>query len=154
MLKKERGFASALARSLNEREIHLILDLIDLDWAVKTPVSFLDAAGVKRLREILLSNADDPAFEKQFLSALKKPSIDQVRLFEKYQMKGQDRGQVIQIARGLLLDEPELAETPRELESRVEEIVKKRFGRTITARVVNRYLSATLPPRRKEHNYS
>jgi len=138
MLQKESGFAAALTRSLSEKEIHLVLDLLDLGWTMKTPVSFLDAKGLRRLREILLSNANDPAFEKRFLASLKKPPIDQVRLFETYQLKGQDRGEVAQLARAALLEEPELAEKPSELERHVEEAVEKRFKRT--ARIVKRYL--------------
>jgi tRNA nucleotidyltransferase/poly(A) polymerase len=141
MLAKESGFAAALSRSLNEQEIHLVLDLLDLGWAMRSPVSFLSSAQLERLREILLSNADDPAFEKRFLAELKKPRVDQVRLFEAYQLKGRDRGQIIQIARSLLLENPDLATRPALLERRVEKVVQDKFGRPMTAaRVVDRFL--------------
>jgi hypothetical protein len=81
-----------------------------------------------RLREILLSHADDPAFEKRFLEMLKKPELDQVRLFETYGIKGQDRGALMPMARALLLQDPELANNPRELESQVEAQAKARWG--------------------------
>jgi len=128
MLAEEPGFAAALSRALSDQEIHLLLDLLDLGWTVRTPVSFLSQDGLVRLREILLTNADDPAFEKRFLEMLSKPVIDQVRLFELYQIKGQDRGALMPIARSLLLQDPELANDPRELESQVEAKVKARFG--------------------------
>jgi len=128
MLAEEPGFATALSRGLPEQEIHLLLDLLDLGWTVRTPVSFLSQDGLARLREVLLSHADDPAFEKRFLEMLKKPEIDQVRLFEVYQLKGQDRGALVPMARSLLLQNPELALNPRELESQVEEQAKARFG--------------------------
>jgi len=142
MLKQKTGFASALSRSLNERETHLILDLLDLGWTMKTPVSFLDASGLRRLREILLSNADDPAFEKRLMGALRKPDIDQVRLFDTYQIEKRERGRVIQIARQLLLEEPKLAEKPMELEHQVEEVIRKQFGQSVTARIVARFLAS------------
>lgn len=128
MLSDEPGFAAALSRSLSEQEIHLVLDLVDLGWTVRTPVSFLSPAEHVRLREILLSHADDTAFEKRFLGMLKRPDIDQVRLFETYQIKGQDRGAIVPIARALLLERPELASNPQELEQRVEHQVQSRFG--------------------------
>jgi tRNA nucleotidyltransferase/poly(A) polymerase len=142
MLHAEPGFAAALSRSLTEQEVHLLLDLLDLGWAMRTPVSFLSQDGLVRLREVLLSHADDPAFEKRFLDALKKPEIDQVRLFEVYQIKGQDRGALMLMARKLLLQDPELALNSRELESQVEAQVKARFeGHKMAARVVTRFVS-------------
>ena len=142
MLKAEPGFATALSRSLPEQEVHLLLDLLDLGWTMRTPVSFLSQDGLVRLREVLLSHADDPAFEKRFLDALKKPEIDQVRLFEVYQIKGQDRGALMLMARKLLLQDPELALNSRELESQVEAQVKARFeGHKMAARVVTRFVS-------------
>jgi tRNA nucleotidyltransferase/poly(A) polymerase len=128
MLAAEPGFATALSRGLPEQEIHLLLDLLDLGWTVRTPVSFLSPSGLVRLREILLSHADDPAFEKRFLEMLKKPELDQVRLFETYGIKGQDRGALMPMARALLLQDPELANNPRELESQVEAQAKARWG--------------------------
>lgn len=128
MLHAEPGFAAGLSRSLPEQEIHLVLDLLDLGWAIRTPVSFLSQAEMIRLREVLLSNADDPAFEKRFLETLKRPAIDQVRLFEVYQIKGPDRGALVPMARAILLRNPELTDNPRELERQVEQQVHARFG--------------------------
>lgn len=128
MLRTESGFASALSRSLVEQETHLFLDLLDLDWPVRTPVSFLSRDGLVRLREILVSNVD-PDFEKHFVDMLKRPKIDQVRLFELYQIKGQDRGAVVSMTRSLLLQNPELSSDLQELESRTEHLVKEQFKR-------------------------
>jgi tRNA nucleotidyltransferase/poly(A) polymerase len=128
MLAAEPGFATALGRSLNEQSVHLLLDLLDLGWVVRTPVSFLSQLELTRLREVLLTHADDPAFEKRFLELLKRPAIDQVLLFETYQIKGQDRGALMPMARALLLRDPELANNPREWERQVEEQAKARWG--------------------------
>jgi tRNA nucleotidyltransferase/poly(A) polymerase len=142
MLHDEQGFAVALSRSLSEQEIHLVLDLIDLGWAIRTPVSFLAGEELIRLREILLTNAEDPSFEKRFLQALRKPPIDQVRLFETYQIQGADRGTLVPIARTFLLRNPELAGDPAELERVVEEQVALRFGGSAD-RIASRYSRST-----------
>jgi hypothetical protein len=141
MLHEESGFASALSRSLPEQEVHLVLDLVDLGWAIKTPVSFLKPDDMKRLREILLENAEDPSFDKRFMEALKKPPIDQVRLFEAYNLQGAERGAVIQIARSVLLESPALAMNPNELSGKVEALVKARFQKQgMSQRVVSRFV--------------
>jgi len=109
MLHEEPGFAAALARSLSDKETHLVLDLLDLGWAMKTPFSFLKPAELIRLREILLGSADDPGFAKDFVQALMKPPINQPRLFEELSIPPKERGSVSQAARKLLLVDPELA---------------------------------------------
>jgi hypothetical protein len=126
MLHKESGFATALARSLGNKEIHLVLDLLDLGWTMKTPVSFLKGPEIKRLREILLGHADDPAFEKRFLESLKKPPVNQARLFDEFQLKGKDRGKVMPMARTLILRDPDrFVSRPKELEAELERELRK-----------------------------
>jgi tRNA nucleotidyltransferase/poly(A) polymerase len=120
MLFTEQGFASALARSLNDAEVHLILDLLDLGWTMKTPLSFLNRAGQIRVREVLLEHANSTDFEKNFLEALRKPPVDQKILFAKFGIPLKERGLVTQIARGILLREPLLIEHPNAFLGEVE----------------------------------
>lgn len=141
MLSDNPGFATALSRSLSQKETNLLLDLLDLEWAIKTPVSFLDRASQKRLREILFSHSDDPAFEKQFMAVLKKPSINQMELFTEFNIPKNERGSVIQITRSLLLDDPALAGNARKLEDEVGKVLAQRFKHASMAeRVVTRYV--------------
>jgi len=143
MLHEEPGFSAALSRSLPEKEIHLVLDLLDLGWAVRAPVSFLDEKGLKRLREILLSNATDLSFEKKFVDSLKKPPVNQVRLFETLNLQGQARGTVVQEARAVLLEHPELANSPSDLESIVEDRLTKSLRQEMNVRVADRFLEGS-----------
>jgi tRNA nucleotidyltransferase/poly(A) polymerase len=133
MLHETPGFAAALGRSLTESEIHLLLDLLDLGWAFKTPVSFLDRNDQLRLREILLGNAEDPAFEKAFVAALVKPPVDQQRLFTEYAIPPKERQVVTQVARRLLIDDPT--------------ILTKGLGDGVEAEIAKRYPRASLPER-------
>jgi hypothetical protein len=128
MLSEEPGFAAALGRALSEAHIHLILDLLDLRWAVKTPVSFLDRAGLVRLRSILLEHECTPAFEAQFLACLKRPELDQTALFTKYNIPPKERQVVVQTARTLLLQEPLLAMHPSLFRKDVEAAVAQQFS--------------------------
>jgi tRNA nucleotidyltransferase/poly(A) polymerase len=139
MLHETPGFAAALGRSLSEADIHLLLDLLDLGWAFKTPVGFLDRDGQLRLREVLLEHADDPAFEKAFVSALQKPPVDQQRLFTEYAIPPKERQSVSQIARRLLLDKPNLVS--HGLVEAVEEEVARRYSKaSMPERVAKRFL--------------
>ena len=127
MLHAEPGMASAMGRSLTEHETHVLLDLLDLGWVVRTPISFLDRGQHARLRELLLLNADDPAFDRGLVDALKKPPIDQVKLFEQFNIPPKERNSVVTLARVRLLEEPRLFESPAKLEAAVVEDLAKRY---------------------------
>lgn len=141
MLHKEPGFAAALSRSINEQEAHVLLDLMDLDWAIRTPLSFLTKDQQVRVREVLLSY--DEGNGKDFVEALKKPPIDQPKLFAKYNIPPKERGNVTQVARRLILSDPSLIWGWGGLEEYVENELKRQYGRDLTARVVARYLETS-----------
>lgn len=127
MFHETPDFATAVARKLSDKEVHLVLDLVDLGWAVKTPVSFLARQDQMRLREILLENASEGGFDQAYVSALTKPPVNQMRLFELFQIPPKERQAVTQIARQLLLQEPALAGRPRDLEEAVEGELRRKY---------------------------
>ena len=133
MLVEHPGFATALGRSLCEypnSAVPLILDIHDLDWPVRSPVSFLPRAEQIKLREVLkFEGCWSPEFEHRFLECLKKPPVDQIRLFDAYKINGQDRGKLLPMARTLLLANPVLAVQDRELERQLEDEVKRIYAR-------------------------
>ncbi len=139
MMSEEPGFAAALGRSLNDTEAHVLLDLLDLGWTMRTPLSFLNQEGQRRVREILLAHANDNAFEHRFLDALKKPPVDQVALFTKFGIPPKERATIVQIARGALLESPSL--TADGLSAIVEKELQQRYEAVPAAvRVASRYL--------------
>jgi len=127
MFHETPDFASAVSRKLPEKEIHLVLDLVDLGWAVKTPVSFLSRDQQVRLREILLENASEGGFDRDFMIALTKPPVDQMRLFELFQIPMKERQTVTQVARQALLQDPALAQRPRDLGEAVEAVLRQKY---------------------------
>lgn len=125
LIVEEPGFATALSRGLNDLDIYIAFDLLDQGWTMATPVSFLSTPQVTMLRDALYRHEGDREFEKRFLGNLKRPVLDQVRLFETYSLKGKDRGALVPLARSFLLEDPSLVENPQRLESLVEGVLQK-----------------------------
>lgn len=140
MLIEEPGFASALGRSLSDKETLLVLDLLDLDWAIRTPVSFLGPDGLRQLRVHLLALPDREG--QALVDALRKPPIRQPVLFERYNVAPKDRGSVVEIARHLLLGDPSLMHDPSTLEGLVgEELASAQGTRVASENVVRKFLA-------------
>jgi len=140
MLHEEPGFAAGLGRSLNDQEIHLVLDLLDLDWVMKTPVGFLDRAQQLELRAILMAWAEEPEFERLFLQALTKPPVDQQRFFTELAIPPKERSVVALEARRLLLETPELARDPGKLEAAVEAVLVAKYPKAgMAEKVASRF---------------
>jgi tRNA nucleotidyltransferase/poly(A) polymerase len=125
MLSDTPDFATMLSRSLKDVEIELLLDLLDLGWAFSPMVGFLNPKrGLtkdeqRKLREVLLANADSPEFEKVFLSALDKPPANTMKLSNEFNLKPEERSQIVVLARQALLADPSLATKPAELDAAV-----------------------------------
>lgn len=131
-LHEEPNFASALGRSLSDKEAHLVLDLLDQGWVVRTPVSFLTREQQLRLREILLEFASGDDFDKRFVQELTKPNVNQQALFTNYAIPPKERQVIVQIARALLLADPLLNEHSNALNAEVEAEVAKRYQKLST----------------------
>lgn len=126
MAEEIPSFANALSRSLSDKDAELLLDVMDLGFAVKTPLSFLKEQARTRLREVLLGLPTPEA--KAFYTAFLKPPIDQAILFDRYQIPPKDRKSVGDAARQLLLDNPDLATDLGRLQREVEQSVGQQFG--------------------------
>lgn len=123
LLREEPGFHAGVSRGASNLDTLLLLDMWDLGWHLAgTPGGFLNEDQLKRLREILTT---EPALGNQFMSALKKPPVNQERLFEQFSLKGRERAKVIALAREQLLAEPQLAKFPTTLELQLEALLAK-----------------------------
>jgi tRNA nucleotidyltransferase/poly(A) polymerase len=138
MLELNPGFAAALGRSLTETETHLLLDLLDLGWSMRTPLSFLSREQQARLREILLSYPEGDG--KDFVEALKKPPIDQAKFFERYSIPPKERGSVQTLARQLLLADPSLIWGWGGLEQMLDARLQKTYGPPLAEKVAAEFL--------------
>ena len=138
MLESTQGFASALGRDLSGTEAHLLLDLLDMGWSMKTPLSFLTPEQQGKVREVLLSY--DEANGKDFIEALKKPPIDQPKLFAKYNIPPKERGTVNTLARQLLIEDPSLVWGWGGLEQALEAQLSKMYGPSLAEKVAAKFL--------------
>ena len=110
---------------MNDSETLLLLDLLDLGWVMRTPFNWLTPDGREKMREALLSIL--PELATTWVAALKRPDVDQVKLFDAYNIPIKERSIVMQLARKYLLDEPELADHPKALTGEIEQELAKRY---------------------------
>lgn len=124
MLDAEKGFAMALSRSLAEQRPMLVLDLLELGWPIRHLLSTLPANQRGQIGHVLKESGPD--FQQLFWGAFQKPQVDQVRLFDAFNIPPKERPVVNQIAREALLTDPSLARQPARLEAAVEAELRRR----------------------------
>jgi len=124
MCEETPPFASALSRALSDHAAEVLLDMMDLGFAVKTPLSFLSEEGRKKLRELILALPESEGVA--LFEAIKKPPLpDQEGIFTRYNIPPKERKQVWDVARKLMFDDPSLALEPRKLQEATEAIVAR-----------------------------
>lgn len=126
ILRTEEGFASALGRALADMDLDplLVLDIHDLQWPVRSSVSFLNTEDRARLR-VILEGAPD------FVKLLVKPPLRQQAIFDRLSVPLKRRGEVLQCARQALLDRPALVQSTI-FEELLEEDVEARMTKRLT----------------------
>lgn len=124
MCKEIPAFSTALSRALADAPAELLLDLLDMNFAIKTPISFLDDKERNMLRDILSKLPEQEG--RAVFEAIKKPPLpNQQELFERYQIEPKNRRNVWHIARKLIFNNPELAWKPKELRNETENVIKR-----------------------------
>lgn len=119
MVQESKPFASYLESQLRtNRNIHLLLDLMDLGVPARTPLSFLDARQRHRLQEIVEKLGD--SLGQDYVEKLIKPPVDNRRIIQNLGLPPTLRSKIVPTAREILLASPELAWDPDELTLRVE----------------------------------
>jgi len=127
MVQEQKPFASYLSKQLRNKEVQILLDLMDLGLKVKSPISFLDKKQQLRLRQLTVPMPTEDATE--FLELLIKPPINSKGLIDEFNLQGRDRGSVVSIARSLMLERPELAHNPKRLLNEVRGVLKATLGK-------------------------
>lgn len=118
MIREQKPFATYMANQLRRnRKIQFLLDLLDLGVPASTPISFLDSAGQRRLRELTVSMPEAEAVA--LVEKLIKPPVDNRRVIDVLDLAGPDRRHIVPTARHLILQDPELASKGQHLTDRV-----------------------------------
>ena len=108
MVQEQRPFATYLSRHLRDRDVQLLLDLMDLGLQVKSPITFLTRDQQRRLRELTTGMPSDEAAD--FLAKLQKPPVDNMRHIQEHDLQGRDRSKPVSYAREIILQEPDIGE--------------------------------------------
>lgn len=128
IVRASKPFQSYLAGVSQDLAVLLLLDMMDLGIgeAFKTPISFLDRSQHARLREISVDMTPEQAAD--FVQKLRVPPIDNMALIEEYKLQPRDRGILSQVAREVLLNDPEMAWSLSSLQVRVETALEVRLS--------------------------
>jgi len=127
MTEENQPFANALSKNLKDKDVELLLDFLDLGYAIRTPMPFLDKKERDRFRAYLMSLP--PEEGRALNEALRKPPLsNQLDLINRYNIPPQQRGTIMDTARRLLLEKPELALNAKRLEDEVEDVIRKQHG--------------------------
>lgn len=122
MVKEQQPFATYLSRSIKDKDVQLLLDMMDLGLDVKSPISFLSRSQQQRLRDITTGMSTEDA--QAYLKQLQKPPIDNMKLIEMYHIPPQQRGILASTAREFILEHPEYAFNNNVIQEYVERALK------------------------------
>jgi tRNA nucleotidyltransferase/poly(A) polymerase len=124
MTEETPAFASAITRSVSDKDAELLLDIMDLGFNIKTPITFLTTSDRYRLKELLLNLPKEHG--KMLFEAIVKPPLkNQAEIFDRYEIEPKNRKRVWDIARELLFNNPDLALDHNLLENETEKIIKE-----------------------------
>jgi len=121
MIREQRPFATYMANQLRtDRRVQLLLDMMEMGIPASMPLSFLDAAGRQRLRELTVSMPEDEA--SRFVEVLIKPPVDSTRIISELHLEVPARAGILPAARRMILAHPWLADDPHRL---TEEVIRQ-----------------------------
>lgn len=124
MIESTPAFASYMAGKLRQdRRIPLLLDMLELGVPAKTPLSFLSREDQRTVREITVGISQEHALA--YVETLIKPPVDTRRVIEELGLKGPERSVITPTARRVLVDQPDLAWSPKALTDAVIQQIRE-----------------------------
>ena len=127
MVQEQKPFASYLTKQLRNRNVSLLLDLLDLGLSSPSPLGYLTRPQQERLREITVPM--DSADADAFVAYLAKPQVDNGSLIRDFGLQGPQRALPVQYAREALLENPHLMGNRGALDSAIRDMFRSR-GKT------------------------
>jgi tRNA nucleotidyltransferase/poly(A) polymerase len=144
MVQSSKPFQSYLAGQLRDQKVQVLLDLMDLGLNVRSPITFLSRDQQQRLREVTVGMPEGEA--EKFLAVLKKPPINNMALITEFNIPKHERGTLAATAREMMLEEPNLASNPSNLQRAVERQIARQYRTAsdldgvLTGRVAARHI--------------
>jgi len=140
MVQEQKPFATYLSKQLRNRNVSVLLDLLDLGLSDPNPLRYLNREQQQRLREITVPM--DSGDADAFAAYLGKPSVDNGTLISDFGLQGSARSLPIQYAREALLENPDLMGNQRALDSAIRGLFRSKGTERQAQRLVSRFLSA------------
>jgi len=122
IVRSSKPFQTYLSGHLRDKDVQLLLDLMDLGLDTKSPISFLKPEQQKRLREITIGMTSDIAME--YLALLQSPPVNNIELIDEFQIPAPERRILSETARTLMLRNPPLAFDPSSLQRLMEQALR------------------------------
>jgi tRNA nucleotidyltransferase/poly(A) polymerase len=123
MIRETPSFASYVAGQYSTSEDVKFLVLLDDMELTKRPLGFLAESQRERLKVAIVGMDDETA--RRLFEMLKKPPLNNESLIADFKLEGRARSTPTNLARGVIIDMPEVLDAPE----RVEEIVRTMLQR-------------------------
>ena len=124
MVQEQKPFASYLSKQLRDRNVSLLLDLMDLGLTNPSPLNYLTRDQQQRLREITTPMESVDA--DSFVAYLAKPPVDNGALISDFSLQGSSRSLPVQYAREVLLENPDLMGNQMALDSAIRDLFRSK----------------------------
>jgi tRNA nucleotidyltransferase/poly(A) polymerase len=124
MVQEQKPFASYLTKQLRDRNVALLLDLLDLGLTNPTPLKFLTRNQQIRLREITVPMESGDA--DALVAYLAKPQVDNGSLIRDFDLKGSSRSLPVAYAREALLENPDLMGNRAALDAAIRDLFRSK----------------------------
>ena len=131
--REDKNFRAALANESDNTSLDIFFHLMDVGFPVGRKVTRcgLDEDGVQKLREVTAQMSSEEA--DQFVELLQtgvKTLLDSEILIQEFDLKGRERGMPLPLARQVLLDAPDVADNPVEMNDRVRNKIQEHRTQT------------------------
>ena len=150
MVQEQKPFASYLSKQLRDRNVSLLLDLMDLGLTNPSPLNYLTRDQQQRLREITTPMESGDA--DSFVAYLAKPPVDNGALISDFSLQGSSRSLPVQYAREVLLENPDLMGNQMALDSAIRDLFRSKGTQRQASGPCRSLASIWVSPRGRVHH--
>ena len=125
MIRDDPRFRNSMERWISNRKVIFLFDLMDVGLSSGTRLNFLAKSQQAKLRTVALGLPE--GVPEKLVAALKQPGrvMDTQALIKEFKLTGKQIAKLADIARELLLDNPDLMSNKKNLTARVADIYRQ-----------------------------